>query len=231
MTPALQSVSFDAIDPVAVATFWAGILGREVIREQDGALVPGDETQIGLRFVVPETDARGGRRLHLHLTSSDREDQRRTIAAVLRQGGRQLDVGQEEDAQYVVLGDVEGNEMCVIDPGNRFLEGTGFLGEVTCDGSRELGQFWHEALGWPLVWDVDGETAVQSPQGGTKVSWGGPPVEPKHGRNRQRLDLVAEDLEGDVARLVSLGAVRLRDLDDGVELEDPDGNEFRVRTP
>ena len=30
----------------------------------------------------------------------------------------------------------------------------------------------------------DEETSVQSPHGGTKISWGGPPVAPRHGRNR-----------------------------------------------
>ena len=50
----------------------------------------------------------------------------------------------------------------------------------------------------------------------------------KQGRNRQRFELAAADLEAEIARLTSLGATRLADLDGGVELADPDGNEFRV---
>ena len=119
----------------------------------------------------------------------------------------------------------------MIEPQNRFLAGTGRLGEVTCDGTRDVGLFWSHALGWPLVWDQDEETAVQSPLGGTKVSWGGPPVEPRHGRNRQRLDLVTADPGSEVDRLISLGATWLTDLVDGVELADPDGNEFGLRAP
>jgi hypothetical protein len=46
--------------------------------------------------------------------------------------------------------------------------------------------------------------------------------------NRQRFDLVNADLEGEVARLVALGAARLGDRDGGVELADPDGDEFWV---
>ena len=53
---------------------------------------------------------------------------------------------------------------------------------------------------------------------------------PKHGRNRQRFDLAAADLAAEVARLVALGATRLGDRDDAVELTDPDGNEFCVAT-
>jgi hypothetical protein len=53
-------------------------------------------------------------------------------------------------------------------------------------------------------------------------------VAPKHGRNRQRLDLVADNPKSEIARLTALGATRLADVDEGVELADPDGNEFRV---
>ena len=148
-----------------------------------------------------------------------------TVDSVLRRGGRHLDVGQEPDAGFVVMADPAGNELCVIEPGNSFLAGTGPLGEVTCDGSRDVGLFWSAALGWSLGWDENEETSIQSPAGGTRLSWGGPPVAPKHGRNRQRFDLVADDLTAEVDRLVGLGAARLS----GIELADPDGNEFTVR--
>lgn len=39
----------------------------------------------------------------------------------------------------------------------------------------------------------------------------------------------AADPTGEADRLVALGATRLRDLPDGIELADPDGNEFRLR--
>ena len=225
----LVAVSFDALDPVGVAEFWAGMLGREVVGEVSGALLPGDDTQLGLRFVAVGAEKSGQNRLHLHLTSSTLEDQRHTVEKALGLGGRHLDVGQLPDEDHVVLADPGGNEFCVIGPGNNFLAGCGLLGEVACDGTRVVGMFWRDALGWPLVWDRDEETAVQSPHGGTKVSWGGPPVAPKRGRNRQRLDLAAGDLAAEVARLVALGATELGDRDGGiVELADPDGNELSV---
>ena len=59
--------------------------------------MPGDETQVGLRFVTSDTDQVGPRRLHLHLTSSSLEDQQRTVETALRLGGRHIDVGQEPD--------------------------------------------------------------------------------------------------------------------------------------
>ncbi len=221
-------MAFDAADPPAIAAFWARLLDRDVLVEPGGALVPGDERQVGLRFVASETEQVGPRRLHLHLTSISLEGQQRTVETALRLGGRHIDVGQAPDDPFVVLADPEGNELCVISPGNKFLAGTGYLGEVTCEGTRDAGLFWRDALGWPLVWDENEETAVQSPLGGTKVSWGGPPVEPRHGPNRQRFDLISDDPSDEAERLLSLGATRLGDLTDGVELADPDGNEFSL---
>ena len=230
----LEAVRFDVADALAAAAFWAALLDREVRTESGGALVPGDKTQVGLRFVTSRTEQVGRPRLHLHLTSSSLEHQRRTVETALRLGGRHIDVGQAPDATHVVLADPGGNELCVIEPGNNYLAGTGYLGEVTCDGSRNVGIFWRDALGWPLVWDKNEQTAVQSPLGGTKISWdlwgGGPPVERSSGRNRQLFDLVTADPFSETERLVSLGAIRLSELSDGVEMADPDGNEFGLHT-
>ncbi len=148
----------------------------------------------------------------------------------MRGGGRHLDVGQLPEEDHVVCADPDGNALCVIERGNRYLAGTGLLGELAGDGTRAVGVFWSEALGWPLVWDQDEETAIQSPDGGTKVAWGGPPLEPLLVPPRQWLELVADgDLTAELDRLVALGATRLR-VDAGVALlTDPDGNEFRLR--
>jgi len=229
MSSLLVAVTFDADRPVETAAFWGSLLGRDVTPEADGALLPGDPSQVGLRFVHASTPRSAPNRMHLHLTTTSPDDQQHTVEKVLRLGGRHCDVGQLPEEDHVVLADPGGNEFCVIGPGNSFLAGCGHLGEVSCDGSRDVGLFWRDALGWALVWDQDQETAVQASRGGTKLSWGGPPVAPKHGRNRQRFDLAAVgDLPAEVARLVELGATRLGEHDDAVELADPDGNEFLV---
>lgn len=228
----LAAVTFDADDPAAVASFWAGLLGRQIVAEANGALLPGDDTQVGLRFAAARnlfgTEKSAPNRLHLHVTSSTLDDQQRTIETALGLGAHHVDVGQLPEEDHVVLADPGGNAFCVLGPGNNFLAGCGFLGEVACDGTREVGVFWSDALAWPLVWDQDGETAVQSPCGGTKVSWGGPPLAPKNGRARQRFDLIASDLAAEVERLRVLGATPLGAHDGGFEMADPDGNEFSV---
>ncbi|MGC4109232.1 MAG: VOC family protein [Nocardioides sp.] len=233
MTSRLVAVTFDAEHPHDLARFWAELLGRPITPEGKADLLPGDPGQAGLRFVEASTPGSGagpgGRTLHLHLTSESADDEQRTVAEVLRLGGRHLDVGQLPEEDHTVLADPGGSPFCVIGPGNRFLAGCGRLGEVSCDGSRQVGLFWRDALDWPLVWDQDEETAVQSPDGGTKLSWGGPPVADKRGRNPQRFDLATTDVASEADRLVALGATRVGERGDAVELADPDGNEFTLR--
>ena len=227
----LLAVTLDAHEPARVAQFWAGLLGREVVEDTGRAFLPGHDTQLGLQFVPSLVEKVGPNRMHLHLTSASHDDQQRTVATALGLGARHLDVGQRPEEGHIVLADPDGNEFCVIEPGNSFLAGCGLLGELACDGTREVGLFWSEALGWPLVWDQDQETAIQSPHGGTKVAWGGPPVAPHVQRNRQRFDLAPAggDPEAEVDRLVYLGATRLEGGEDGnIALADPDGNEFCV---
>jgi catechol 2,3-dioxygenase-like lactoylglutathione lyase family enzyme len=227
----LLAVTLDAYEPPRVAQFWARLLGREVVEDTGSAFLPGHDTQLGLEFVPSDAEKVGPNRMHFHLTSATPDDQQQTVATALRLGARHLDVGQRPEEGHIVLADPDGNEFCVIEPGNSFLAGCGFLGEIACDGTREVGLSGSQALGWPLVWDQDQETAIQSPHGGTKIAWGGPPVAPHVQRNRQRftLTLSGGDADAEVDRLVSLGASWLERGERGsIALADPDGNEFCV---
>ena len=70
---------------------------------------------------------------------------------LLELGGRHIGIGQSPDEGHVVLADPEGDEFCLIEPGDEFLAGCGRLGAINCGGTRKVGYFWSEALGWPLV--------------------------------------------------------------------------------
>ena len=159
------------------------------------------------------------------------------MARALELGARHIDIGQTPEEGHVVLADPEGNEFCVIEAGNNFLADTAFIGAINCDGTQAVGYFWSKALDWPLVWDQDEETAIQSPSGGSKMTWGGPPVNPKTGKNRLHLEIAppaGADHQAEVERLISLGAKRI-DIGQGdvswEVMADPDGNEFCVLTP
>ncbi|MGW5773660.1 VOC family protein [Streptomyces longwoodensis] len=233
MSSRLFAISFDAQEPERLARFWAGLLDLEAADEPyDGVLLrSGNDAGYRLGFRSSPARKTDQNRLHFDLTSSSADDQRETVARALDLGARHCDVGQGPDASHVVLADPEGNEFCVIEPGNGFLAGCGRLGALACDGSQAVGYFWSEALGWPLVWDQDEETAVQPPDGGTKITWGGPPLMPDPGRDLH-LDLAPDGgQEAEVERLLALGAKRLDAAhggDGAALLADPDGNAFRV---
>ena len=218
MPSRLSALRFEADDPRLLDRFWTELLGTE------------NRAALGfaIRF-VPAPEPRAGRnQMHFDLTSNLR-DQQETVSRALQLGARHLDVGQRPEEGHVVLADPEGNEFCVVEKGNRFLAGCGYLGALSSDGTRATGCFWSAALGWPLVWDRDEETAIQSPAGGSKISWGGPPLAAREGRTRLHLELTATgDRHAEVDRLLTLGATFLDLDDDGVLLADPDGNEFRL---
>ena len=233
MPAVLVALTFDANDPDRLAHFWAGVLGWE--RDDVSGvpvLLPADDTGFRLRFQATDEPKSGPNQMHFDLTTASPEDQRATVARALELGARHHDVGQLPEEEHVVLADPEGNEFDVIEPGNNFLAECGFIGALASDGSQQVGYFWSQALGWPLVWDQDEETAIRSPRGGPKITWGGPPVNPKRGKNRLHFDLApaaGSDLWSEVDRLESLGATRI-DIGQGdvawVVMADPDGNEF-----
>ena len=167
------------------------------------------------------------------MTTTSLEDQRETVETLLELGARHIDIGQGPDDEHVVLADPEGNELCIIEPTNNFLAGCPRLGNINGDGTQAVGYFWSAALGWPLVWDQDEETAIQAPDGtGPKMAWGGPPIPPKHSKNRLHLDLKPTAATSSGGRSADLA----RSVPDRhgqgdvawVVMVDPDGNEFCV---
>jgi predicted enzyme related to lactoylglutathione lyase len=235
VTSRLHALCFNANDPTRLAGFWAAFLGWESEGDHHDAvsLLPSDDTGFRLRFLPTEGPKSGPNQIHFDLTSTSLEDQQEKVARALELGAIHIDVGQLPEEGHVVLADPEGNEFCVVEPGNSFLADCGFIGALSCDGSQAVGYFWSEALGWPLVWDQDQETAIRSPHGGPKISWGGPPLASRTGPNRLFFELAASegDQHAEIDRLLSLGAARTgggQGRVGSVRLSDPDGNEFSV---
>src|SRR4051794_14819556 len=97
MTCQLFAVCFDARQPLPLAQFWAGLLARDVVEEAGGALVPGGDTQISLRFVESQAEKLQPDYLHLHLTSTSLADQQFTVTKALELGASHLNVGQRPE--------------------------------------------------------------------------------------------------------------------------------------
>ena len=236
MTSRLDALCLDANDPHRLAHFWAAALQWEIddqIGDEIG-LAPTDGTTFRILFEPVPEQKTGKNRIHLDLTSTSIDDQMATVERLVELGARHIDIGQDPNDDHVVLADPEGNEFCVVDPDNSFVADRGRLGSITCDGTPEVGHFWSAALGWPLVWDQDEETAIRAPDGNRPFITWGPPLAPKTGKNRLHLDIAPldhGDQRAEVDRLVSLGATRV-DIGQGdvdwVVMADPDGNEFCV---
>ncbi len=140
-TSRLDSLCFDANDPLALARFWAAALRWEIGDETEDEirLVPTDGTRFEILFVrVPEPKV-GKNRLHFDLTSSSIEDQQQSVEKLVELGARHIDIGQRPEEGHVVLADPEGNEFCIIEPGNKFLAGCERLGAISCEGTQEVG--------------------------------------------------------------------------------------------
>lgn len=233
MTLRLSAVAFDTPNPAAAGAFWAGVLGRGILETPDGVLVPGSETQLGLRFVTVSAfdlaTAPSRQRLHLHVATTSSYSPTQVMETAVRLGGSRRGTKPIPADNEIYMSDPAGYDFCIIEPGNRYLAGCGPLGEVTCDGTREVGLFWRDALGWPLVWDEGLQTAVQSPLGGTKIAWDGEEDGTEYIPDEQRFELIADDLTAELRRLVRLGATILDEERHVVILADLDGGVFAVR--
>lgn len=229
----LVALTFGSPDPERLARFWGGLLGQGVTIERGApSLTALPEVGFSLRFIAGTGQRWGPNQMHPDLKPTSLQEQAAAVNLALQLGARHLDVGQGSDAEHVVLADPDGNELCILEPGGTFLAGCPYFSSLAGDGLAEVGYFWRDALAWDLVWDQDGETAVQSPTGGPKITWGGEPVEPKLGRNRLHLDLTPSarsTIDAEVERLVALGASRVdAGCADGAGMVDPGGNEFCV---
>ena len=237
--PHIDSLTLDATDPQRMAAFWAEALGWD-IGESEGetALIPTDDTGFVILFEPAGRKASGQNNIHLDLTTTSLADQQSMVDRLIAAGGSHLDIGQRGEEGHVVLADPEGNELCVIEPHNNFLAGCPRLGAINADGTRRVGQFWSEVLGWPLIWDQDEETAIRDPNGtGPVIQWSGPPLMEKLGKNRLHLDLLPPsgiDQQDEIDRLIDLGATPINIGQGDVTwavMADPDGNEFCLLSP
>ena len=226
MAARLHALTVLASDPARLASFWGDLLGWE----RSGLdLLPDADAPMRLSFEHADLPHDLLNQIHFHLTSYT-ASQQANVDRALSLGATHLDVGQLPEEAHVVLADPEGNEFCVIEETNNWLAGMGFLGEIACDGTREVGVFWSAALDWPLLHDEDGETGIQPPGGGMWIAWGGPPLNERAPRNRMHFVLAASgDLDAEVDRLVALGAAVLARTGDEARLTDPDGNELVLR--
>lgn len=115
MTSRIAALAIDAIDPRLVAGFWCAVLDWKVVEEDAGiiSIAPKDGAWPTIDIVpVPESKTLKNR-LHLDLRA-DGVTTERELERLISLGASRVDVGQGQDVSWVVLGDPEGNEFCLL---------------------------------------------------------------------------------------------------------------------
>lgn len=219
-----KDLCFDAVRPDVVGEFWAGVLGLELERQDNGDARLGGPTPQHTIWVngVPEAqDVKN--RVHLDVRFDD-------PTAV--PGATAVRESTEED-RWRVLADPDGLLLCAMGP----REGAppGAFEVIVDSADPEAAAAWWGARygvpvsreeGVPWVW-------LEGVPGSPYRYWVfGPVPEPKTVKNRVHWDVLLEDAS--IEDLVGAGATLLRAPDDEVRwtvLADPEGNEFCAFTP
>ncbi|EWC58310.1 hypothetical protein UO65_6452 [Actinokineospora spheciospongiae] len=240
MSTRLASLVIDATDPAAVAQFWYIMLGGTATPERDGGYrllapdVGGSGIDLVFRRVPSAKSAKN--RIHVDLATESPHEYQVLTSLAVDVGAREGRVGQGPEVPWTVFHDPEGNEFCILEPGDLYQR-TGPLAALVVDSAdpAAMAGFWAAATGWPSVHTGAGAAALRS--AGTSGPW----LEflrvpdTKRGPNRIRFDVavLADRPDGDAeaARLIALGATELPggpDPDGALAFVDPEGNEFRL---
>ncbi len=114
----LAAICLDAVDPPALADFWAAASGWTITeRDEDGVRLQSPAGRLPALDIlqVPESHTVKNR-VHLDVAPPEDGDQAAEVERLLALGATPVDVGQPADATFVVLADPEGNEFCVLSP-------------------------------------------------------------------------------------------------------------------
>ena len=118
-----EQIVVDAEDPARLGRWWAEALGYVLVHEDpDEVEIRRDRDQLpGVLFTTVPDGKTVKNRLHFDLRPDDQEAE---VERLVDMGARPVDIGQH-DVSWVVLADPEGNEFCVLRPGNRLSSGSG----------------------------------------------------------------------------------------------------------
>ncbi|MET0457995.1 MAG: VOC family protein [Ilumatobacteraceae bacterium] len=112
----VNTVTFDAGDPVALAGFWSSALGAEVV--SPGPFIafvnpPGGPNLMFLQVEEPKTSKN---RCHLDLHADDEAGVDAEAARLVGAGASVVDTHREFGIYWTTLLDPEGNEFCIGTP-------------------------------------------------------------------------------------------------------------------
>lgn len=252
----LEHVVVDSRDPDGLARWWAEAVGWVVRQEDPGRVVVcerlddegGPAVLPELVFVAVDDPGLRRERIHLDLNSWSLDDQAATVERLLGIGAVHADVGQADDAPFVVLADPEGSNFCVLDP----RPGCADLGTIAgftlaAHHAEAIADLWQAATGWVRAdEDEPGYVTLTPPdrRASDLEVITRPTMPASTARNRIHLDVrpeTGEDHAAAVDALVALGArvlagaeaeAHAHDTPEGtVVLVDVEGNHVCVLPP
>ena len=115
MLSRLAVIAIDAIRPRVVADFWCAVLGWHIV-DEDGDIIsiaPQDHSWPSIDVIAVPEGKTVKNRLHFDLRA-DGVSTAEELERLLALGAQRVDVGQGPDVSWVVLGDPEGNEFCLL---------------------------------------------------------------------------------------------------------------------
>lgn len=211
-----QDLCIDAVDPLLLGRFWAGLLGRD-LRPREDRLVqltgPTPRHTVWVNPVPEPVTVKQRVHLDVHVPST---------GAAIALGATPEDL---TSFSWDVLRDPEGGELCVF-PRERVPEER--LYEIVVDAHDVAAQaaWWAQVLGGRVGDDDD--AIVDIPDAPFEAIVLEPVPEPKTVKNRIHWDVAVPGPEG-LDALLDAGARVVRPRDPQIRwtvLADPEGNEF-----
>lgn len=232
----LENLVFDALNPQQLGRFWEAVIVGERLTDEpecfETRLAIDDVAYLDLCFQRVPTPPADPPRAHLDLLSAT--SQRTQVDRLLDLGAQHLDIGQG-DVPWVVLADLEGNPLCVMEDRAAYVD-TGPIAAIPLDSAdpdRDA-EFWSWLSGWTDAPGVAPRT-LRHPSGKGPLLEFVPERAPKGAeKNRLHLDIRLEpgDEPDEVAAAITERGGRELNLDWGDlpwrTYADPSGNEFCV---
>jgi hypothetical protein len=218
-----DGLSLQALDPPAIARFWATVLGAPVRAEGPAAFRidpgPGRPRNEIVRVRRVRRLATEQSRVHLDVRLPGAD-----VDHIVAAGGRLL--RRPGADPWYVLADPEGNEFCAFPAVDDRPPGI-FELVVKCRDARAQARWWGAVLGGEVA--AEGEAAVV--RAAPDFPWDffvfDPVPEARDGANRLHWHVVLRDRDPDDLLALGAGVVRAPDDESGHwVLTDPEGNEF-----
>ena len=192
-----ENVVVDAVDPQRLGRFWEAALGGTNLTDAPEVF----ETRVAVKggptldYCFPRVPERPSEPQRLHLDLHGDRRQAEEVERLLRLGAHHVDIGQR-DVPWVVLGDVEDNPFCVMEPRAAYVD-TGPVAALPLDSAdpERDAAFWAWLTGWTRA-DGAGLVTLRHPSRRGPLLELCPEAAPKGpfetAKNRMHLDLRLE---------------------------------------